>query len=249
MVLFLVVFGFLMCIKAVWWETAREMDFQHRYGDSWRAQYEDTFGSLSHARTRAVLAATGMIAIPAATIWLFRVLREQMAGGQKRSSWSRGKRHKPRHHSGESPIERVVRYRRRALLGIYFGVPGILLSVALTLFRFGIFADHANEVTLAIFIFLGAYSTVVTGCYWWVKAKAWHEAVIFIAFMPLVIFLIPFVRLLVLAAPQLLMAAMVIMPLILVVVVAVLPDKSGIHQRRASWETRRNQRETSRIWS
>jgi hypothetical protein len=50
--------------------------------------------------------------------------------------------------------------------------------------------------------------------------------VVFIAFIPLTIFLIPFVRLLVVAAPQFMLAAMIMMPFILVVEVAVLPDNS-----------------------
>ena len=60
----------------------------------------------------------------------------------------------------------------------------------------------------------------------WLKAKGWPEAVVFIAFIPLTIFLIPFVRLLVVAAPQFMLAAMIMMPFILVVEVAVLPDNS-----------------------
>ena len=101
-------------------------------------------------------------------------------------------------------------------------------------------ATPKDEITLAIFIFIGSYCAVIAGCYWWVKAKAWNDAVVFIGLMPLTIFLIPYVRLLVFAVPQVMMAAMVMMPLILVVVVAVLPDKSGLSRRRASWERRRD---------
>ena len=195
---------------------------------------QQSVGPLSTAHTRMVIAAVGVIAMIATATWLVKVLLEET--GLKRRS-SRSLKHR---HRNASPIERATRYKRNALLGLYFGVPGILLSILLTLFHIGIFTDHANEMVLAIFVFLGSYCAVVSGCYWWVKAKAWPEAVVFIAFMPLTVFLVPFVRLIVLANPQLLIAAMVMMPFILTVVVAVLPDKSGTSRRRASWEQLRH---------
>ena len=70
------------------------------------------------------------------------------------------------------------------------------------------------------------------------QSEALEQAVVSIAFMPLAVFLIPFVRILVLRELGLLVTAMVMAPLILVVVVAVLPDKSGHQRRRASWEKR-----------
>ena len=91
--------------------------------------------------------------------------------GLKNGGRGTQKRHKP----GESRIERRVRYKRNALLGVYFGVPGILFSILLAIFRMGIFADHSDEVILAIFIFMGSYCAVVSGCYWWVKAKHWSR--------------------------------------------------------------------------
>lgn len=225
----------LFCIHLVISEFSREASFQLRYGDNWKPEYEQIFGPLSTAHARMAIATVGVLAMLAAATWLVKVLLEQT--GLKRSSSRSSSRHR---HRDASPIERITRYRRKALLGIYFGVPGILLSIVLTLFHIGIIADHANEMILAIFVFLGSYCAIVSGCYWWVKAKAWPETVIFIAFMPLTIFLIPFVRLLVLANPQLLVASMIMMSFILVVVVAVLPDKSEAGHRRAPWERRRN---------
>lgn len=222
------------CIGSINYEYSREASFQHRYGDNWKVEYEQTIGPLSTAHRRMAVAAFGVIAMIATATWLVKVLLEQT--GLKRRS-SRSSRHR---HRDASPIERITRYRRKALVGIYFGLPGILLSIVLTLFHVGIFADHADEMVLAIFVFLASYCAVVCGCYWWVKAKAWPEAVIFIAFMPLTVFLIPFVRLLVLANPQLLVAAMIMMSFILIIVVAVLPDKSEAGHRRAPWERRRN---------
>jgi hypothetical protein len=221
-----------LCIVSVVNEYSREAGFQHRYGNNWKVEYEQTFGPLSTAHMRMAIAAVGVIAMIVAAAWLIKVVLEQT--GLKRRS-----KHRHRWLS-QSPIERVTQYKRNALLGLYFGVPGILLSILLTLFHVGIFADHANEMILAIFIFLGSYGAVISGCYWWVKAKAWPDLVVTIAFMPLTLLLVPFVRLIVLENPQLLLAAMLMMSFILIVVVALLPNKSKNGRRRASYEHRRD---------
>jgi hypothetical protein len=134
------------------------------------------------------------------------------------------KRPRPRHGSN---TDRIVLCRRNAVVGIVFGLVGIAAGVLLVMFRFGIFADHANEVTLGIFVFLFGYGGVITGCWWWLKAKDWVDAIVFIGLLPLGIMCIPFVRLIFVAVPALLPVSMVMMPIILVVVVSVLPDKSG----------------------
>jgi hypothetical protein len=227
----LAVGGIWACVHVTRLELAREASFRAQYGDQWKTEYEQDFGSLTQARFRMGIGFAGVVGILASGIWLVMVLKKNFQG----ESRSR-KKQKSR---DESPIERTVRYKRNALLGVYFGVPGILLSVLLAIFRWGIFAEHSNEVTLAIFVFLAAYLAVMSGCSWWARAKGWSEAVVAIGFGPLFIFLIPFVRLLVFKVPGLLIAAMVMAPLILVVVVAVLPDKSGHTRRRAEWEKRR----------
>jgi hypothetical protein len=226
---FLVIVTF--CVLSVVNEFSREVGFQHRYGNNWKVEYEQTFGPMSTAHVRTAIAAAGVVAMIAAAVWLIKVLLEQ-TGLKSRSS-----KHRHRH---ASPIERTARYKRNALPGLYFGVPGILLSIFLTLFHVGVFADHANELVLAIFIFIASYCSLISGCYWWVKAKAWHDAVVFIAFMPLTLLLVPLVRNIVLANSELLLAAMLMMSFTLIVVVALLPDKSRISRRRASLEHRRN---------
>ncbi len=220
-----------LCIISIINEYSREAGFQHRYGDNWKVEYEQTFGLLSTAHMRMAIAAVGVVAMIIAASWLIKVILEE-TGVKRRSS-----RHR---HRYTSPVELATRCKRNALLGLYFGVPGILLSILLTLFHVGIFVDHANEMVLAIFIFLGSYFAVVSGCYWWVKAKAWPDLVITIAFMPLVLLLVPFVRMIVLENPQLLLAAMLMMSFLLIVVVALLPDKSRTSRRRVSSEHRRN---------
>jgi len=119
-------------------------------------------------------------------------------------------------------------YRRNALLGIYFGLPGIFLGALFVIFRWGIFSDHANEVVLGMFVFLAGYAGIIAGCGYWLKAKEWNEAVVIIGLLPLGILFIPFVRLLLFAEPLLLPVGMFMMSLILIVVVFALPDKSGV---------------------
>jgi len=208
-------------------EIFREISLHHQYGVDWTVQYEQTYGPLSRAHQNMGIALFGITGLTIAWILLVRGLKNAGRGTPRKRK------------RDESRIERHVRYKRNALLGVYFGVPGILLSVLLTIFRWGIFAEHSNEVVLAIFVFLGAYCAVMSGCYWWAKAKGWNEAVVSIGFGPLFIFFIPFVRVLVFKVPGLLVAAMVMAPFILVVVMAVLPDKSGHSRRRAEWEKRR----------
>ncbi len=135
-----------------------------------------------------------------------------------------------------STAERIVRYRRNAIIGVYFGVAAIIFGVLLEIVRMGVFQDHQYEMILGMFVFVLGYVGVITGCSYWLKAKGWPDAVVFIGLMPLAVFFIPFVRLLVFRVPSLLIMAMVMMPLILVVVVAVLPDKSGMSKRRPWWE-------------
>ena len=139
-----------------------------------------------------------------------------------------------RHRTRESGIARVVRYRRNALLGNVLGVVGIFLGLSVVLLPPGLLADLDNEVVVGIFIFMAGYMGVITGCWWWVRAKDWVDAVVFIGLLPLAMFFVPFVRLIFVANPDLLAVPMIMMPLILLVVVWALPDKSGFARRRAS---------------
>ena len=143
---------------------------------------------------------------------------------------------KSHRHRHTTHLERIIRYRKNALLGILFGVAGIATGVSLVLFRNGIFLDHANEAVLGILVFLCGYSATLVGCGYWLKAKAWNEAIVFIGLMPVGVLVIPFVRLIVLAAPGMLPVGMVMMPIVLIVVVLVLPDKSGVSNKRPVWE-------------
>lgn len=140
----------------------------------------------------------------------------------------------PRHSSRrrESSVERTVRYRRNAMLGNVFGLLGILAGIKFVVLPTGLFGDWDDEAGVGVIIFLCGYSAVITGCWWWAKAKGWPEAIVFIGLSPLVVFFIPFVRLIFINAPQLLSIPMVMMPLILLVIMLVLPDKSGMPKRK-----------------
>jgi hypothetical protein len=177
-----------------------------------------------------VLAAVGIVFIVTMLVWLYRLLRPN-----QRSNFGHGSRRKEHGRRHLSPLERAALYRRNALVGIYFGLVGIALGIFLVIFRVGIFSEHANEVVLGMFVFLAGYAGIIAGCAYWLKAKQWNEAIVFIGLMPLAIVLIPFVRLILLAVPAILPVGMVMMPLILIVVVLALPDRSGVSRRKPLW--------------
>jgi cyanate permease len=218
--------GIVLFASFIWMEVASLINYRHRFGAEWQAKYEEYVGPLSSTYTRIALSAFGIIAILALAVWLFRLLRNK--------SGAAGTERKSRRHRDISPIERKVRYKRNALLGVYFGLAGVLASIALTVIDWGLFRDHDDEVSLAIFVFMGGYAGVITGCGYWLKAKRWNEALVSIAFLPLVILFIPFVRLIFVASPMILPILMVMMPLLLVAVVFALPDQSTSAQRRSS---------------
>jgi hypothetical protein len=220
---FIVFAGLVTCVWCICSEVSTEREFKARYGAGWRTEYESVNGSLSEARAKSVMCGVGLLAISSVTAWLWRILRGS------RSATSSRKQHR---HSRKSHLERIMIYRRNALLGVYFGLPGIFLGALFVIFRWGIFRDHANEVVLGMFVFLVGYAGIIVGCACWLKAKEWNEAVVIIGLAPLAIPFIPFVRLLLMAAPQLLPVGMFMMPLILIVVVFALPDKSGVGQSK-----------------
>ena len=134
-------------------------------------------------------------------------------------------------HRRVSGLAFVIRCRRNALIGISFGLCGIAFGVSLVLWPGGFPTDPANIRVVGMFIFLFGYTGVITGCWWWLKAKSWNDAIIFIGLMPLGILFIPFVRLIFVRIPALLPMGMVFMPFVLIVVVLALPDRSGAPRR------------------
>ena len=146
----------------------------------------------------------------------------------KRSPGNLQGRRKRRQASG---IGFVIRCRRNALVGISFGLCGIATGLSLVIWPGGSHDDPENIRVAGMFVFLICYVSVITGCWWWLKAKAWNDAIIFIGLMPLGILFVPYVRLIVLSIPALLPLGMVFMPLVLIVVVLALPDRSGFPKR------------------
>jgi hypothetical protein len=223
--------GWLLCIAAIIGELSREARVRNEVGPGWEAEYEAHHGPLSRAHTMVAMASVGTVAIPALTLWLYRSIRPKQNSGRSRERSETGIRHWFRSQFGGFRY-----YRRNGTVAIALGVLGILASVFLAVFRAGIFEHHSDEVVLSIAVFIPSYICVLAGCSWWLKAKEWNDAVIFIGMMPLAIVFIPFVRLLFLAEPMLRVVAMVMMPLILVVIVLVLPDKGRSSRRRHHWE-------------
>jgi hypothetical protein len=215
--------GLGFCVFFVYQEISRENLYRHQFGSIWPEEYEKVFGLLTEARGKIILCVIGMIAITSITIWLGRLLTT------KHSNQTQRRRHH-HHQPHESSVARNVRYRRNMILSFYFGFPGILLSILLVIFRWGIFNDHENEATLGLFLFVGSYIALVSGCWWWLKAKGWTEAIVF---MPLALMFVPFVRVLFIIS-GFLPITMVMAPLTLIVVVFALPDRSGVGRHRAN---------------
>jgi hypothetical protein len=132
----------------------------------------------------------------------------------------------------ESVIGRVVRYRRNALVGNIFGLLFVLVGISIIYFPIGVFEDFENETLFGFLIFVCGYTGVMWGCRWWLKAKGWPDALIFIGLLPLTLCLIPYVWEIFIFEPDLLPLSMFLMTLILLVVVLTLPNRSGIGRRR-----------------
>ena len=144
----------------------------------------------------------------------------------------------------DSTSTRIARYRQKALVANIIGVGGILLALYFVFKPVPILTDHTDDYLLALIVFVPAYCLVIYGCWWWIRAKGWPEAVVLIGLLPLVILGIPYVRLIYRFVPLLLPATMVIMPIMMIAVIAVLPDRSGISRRRR--RRHRDQGESSR---
>lgn len=207
----------------IWRESARQIDYCKRFGDAWRSQYERDWGPLGVAQFKIAVCIVAILAIGVLVYWLFEMARP--GSQRKREAASR--------RMG-SNSERMLEDRRKARRGIGWGLCGIALGVTFVLVDFGLFSEHADEVVLGVFVFLGGYAGVIAGCARWAKAKGWNDAIVFIGLIPVCILVLPFVRSIFVVAPLLLPAGMIVMPLVLIVVLFVLPDKSASSGRRSS---------------
>ena len=139
--------------------------------------------------------------------------------------------HRKTRRKDESLIAKVVRYRRNALVANVLGLAGVVLALMIIFVPMGFFETRDNMRVAGILVFLPSYALIISGCWYWVKAKNWHEAVIFIGMIPLAPLLVPYFRIIYLMA-GILPLLMVLMPIILIGIVAVLPDKSGMPKRK-----------------
>ena len=140
-------------------------------------------------------------------------------------------RHRHRHQD-ESPIAKIVRHRKNAFVYNLFGMIGIILAVMLVILPIPLTETVDAKRLIALGIFVPSYAAVILGCSYWTKAKNWHDGVVLIGLSPLAVFFIPFVRLLYRFDPVLLPVGMVFMPILMIGVIAVLPDKSGMPKRK-----------------
>lgn len=136
-----------------------------------------------------------------------------------KSLFGRSRRQRP------SRVERHVRYRRNAILALYFGYAILLTGVLLSGFHVGIFNESAEQ-GVGLLLLLAGYAAVIYGCHWWLKAKGWPDAVLIIGLVPALSPLIPFLRRLVVRQPILLWGGMVFMSLLLTIVIFTLPNRS-----------------------
>jgi hypothetical protein len=146
---------------------------------------------------------------------------------------------RPSNRPPESTTARMVRYRRNALLGNVFGLFFVMTGISIIYFPLGLCEDFEDETLLGFLIFVCGYVGVLWGCRWWLKARGWPEALIFIGLMPLVICLIPFVRQVFFVVPDLLPLSLLLMTLILLVVVATLPNRSKLSRRNQRGDFKR----------
>ncbi len=136
------------------------------------------------------------------------------------------------HHRDESPIARIVRLRRNAFAANLFGCLGILAVVVTILLHIPVAGTRDGNGVVRLLIFVPSYGLVIWGCANWIKAKNWPDAICLIGLLPLTVLFIPYVRLIYRLAPLAFPIGMAFMPIIMIAVIAVLPDKSGLPKRK-----------------
>jgi hypothetical protein len=165
-------------------------------------------------------ACTGLLAILPLIVAIALPDKHGARSGSDRPFWQARRRHQ----TGTSG-ERPVRYRRKALLYLYFGYATLIVGVFLSGFRFGVFKESAEQA-LPLFLLLAGYAAVIVGCHWWLKAKSWDDAVLLIGLVPVLIPLVPFARRMIGREPIILWGGMVFMSVLLTIVIFTLPNRS-----------------------
>lgn len=230
LLVFVVFFGvgaYVTLGRVIYSELGKEFSYRSKFGENWKASYERDFGTVGRARVRVAVSSCGLLLMTSGIVWLYRQLPK--ADGLRRSTRRRQSEGSPTSHDRH-------RSKRFAFLGVASGVFGIGLGICIVLFpvAFGLGAtpDPEDPIIIGGGVFFAGYCALISGCYWWLKAKGWNEVLVIVGLLPLILLCIPFVRLALLAVPQILIVGMVMMPLILVIVILVLPDRSGLSRRR-----------------
>lgn len=224
----IVIFGIAVCCWRIHDQFATEHYYQIRFAADWQTQFEHDYGSLTKARTKVGIATFGVITITAVLVWLCRVLNPQHPGDYQEGP--------PRSYRRESLTDRIARFRRNTIVYSAVGFAFVISAAALALFPSPLFVDRDDAITVAILVFVIGYALVIVGGWNWAKAKAWNEMIVIVGLLPVVALLlitcIPWLRIIVLADlmlfPAVLPVSMILMSVVMVVAVALLPDRSGL---------------------
>jgi hypothetical protein len=208
-------------------ELRKEIGYRSKYGEGWKAPFERDYGPVARSRFRVGISSCCLLLMTSGLVWLYRQVPDV----------DRLRRSSGRRQTEPSPIRSDRdRSKRYAFLGVASGVCGIGFGIWIALFPLsfglGASADREAPIILGGWVLFGGYSAVIAGCYWWLKAKGWNEVLVVVGLLPLILLCIPFVRVALLAIPQILIIGMIMMPLILITVIMVLPDRSGFSKRR-----------------
>lgn len=136
------------------------------------------------------------------------------------------------HRRDESPVARIIRLRRNAFAANLFGCLGIFGVVVTILLHIPVASTPDGNGIVRLLLFVPSYGLVIWGCANWSKAKNWPDAICLIGLLPLAVLFIPFVRLIYRLAPLAFPIGMAFMPIIMIAVITVLPDKSGLPKRK-----------------
>jgi hypothetical protein len=217
-----------------------QSSYRSRFGGEWKQHYEEEQHiSVAEGNGKIVVAIGGVVIVPVLLYLIYRQIVPKNQNGPK------GSRRRQSPNQMEIPPKvdelrneqllnaerrprrssRGARYRRNAAIGIPGGFLLILAGVVLALFQCGIFADHSEEFMLGSLVFFLGYSTVIYGCWSWAMAKHLNDALVMIGLAPLLLLLIPYVRLVIFYAPELVAASMIMMPVIMVSTIAILPSR------------------------
>src|SRR5882672_691628 len=118
--------GLTVFVGIIYSEVSKLASFRQRYGADWEGEYEKYVGTVAAAHTRITLSVFGIVVILGLMIWIYKLVRTNP--GQAKPG---AKHHRKR---AVSTAERTARYKRKALVLVYFGLAGIVTAVVLVVF-------------------------------------------------------------------------------------------------------------------